>query len=176
MAGGYHGLDALWEEEAVVEGVHGVVGLHSTLPLQQDGSGVQPFVSPEHCESSFLIAVDQGPGDTQYPILIRRIGCQVGHKPDQMEQNSMKANCTLSASDWRNRTGKKEEKKKKIYIYICVYLKRELSVVTKLLALAKPIRHPQRLLASAPFITSHLTLVKNRFFLFFRFPSFFSSW
>lgn len=63
--GGYHSLDALWEEEAVVECVHGVVRLDSTLPLQQDRSGVQSVVSPEHREASFLIPLDQRPGDTR---------------------------------------------------------------------------------------------------------------
>lgn len=61
MRGGYHGLDALREEEAVVQCVHGVVGLHGALPLQQDGPGVQSVVGPEHAEAGFLIAPDQGP-------------------------------------------------------------------------------------------------------------------
>ena len=65
VAGGYHGFDALWEEEAVVECVHCVVWLDSTLLLQQDWSGVQSIVSPEHGEASFLIPLDQSPGNTK---------------------------------------------------------------------------------------------------------------
>lgn len=63
MRGLYHGLDALWEEEAVVQRVHSVVGLHGALPLQQDGPGVQPVVSPEHAEAGLLIALDQRPAE-----------------------------------------------------------------------------------------------------------------
>lgn len=63
VRGGYHGLDALWEEEAVVQRVHGVVGLHVALPLQQDGPGVQSVVGPEHAEAGFLIALDQRPAE-----------------------------------------------------------------------------------------------------------------
>ena len=59
--GPYHGLDALGEEEAVVEGVDGVVGLHVRLALQEDGSGVQPRVRPEHREAAALVAAHQGP-------------------------------------------------------------------------------------------------------------------
>lgn len=61
IPGGYHSIDALWEEEPVVECVHGVVLLDRTLPLQQDWSSVQSIISPEHCEASFLVTVDQGP-------------------------------------------------------------------------------------------------------------------
>lgn len=57
----YHGFDSLREEEAVVQRVHGVIRLHGTLPLQQDGAGVQSIVSPEHGKTSFLISMDQGP-------------------------------------------------------------------------------------------------------------------
>ena len=67
---GYHGLDALWKEEAIVEGVHRVVGFHRTLSLEQDGTGVQTIISPEDGEPSLLIPLDQspentGPGQTQ---------------------------------------------------------------------------------------------------------------
>lgn len=57
----YHGFDAFGEEEAVVERVHSVIGFHSTLPLQQDWPSVQPIISPEHTESSFLITMDKSP-------------------------------------------------------------------------------------------------------------------
>lgn len=66
--GGYHGLDTLRVKEAVVERVHGVVGLHSALFLQQDGPRVQSVVGPEDGETGFLIAVDQGPGHTHTNI------------------------------------------------------------------------------------------------------------
>lgn len=59
----YHGLDALGVEEAVVNAVHGVVGLHVTLLLQQDGACVQPIVSPENGEAGLLIPLDQSPGE-----------------------------------------------------------------------------------------------------------------
>lgn len=57
----YHGFDPFWEEEAVVQCVHGVIRLHRTLSLQQDGAGVQPIISPEHSKTSFFISMDQGP-------------------------------------------------------------------------------------------------------------------
>lgn len=60
-----HRFDSLWKEESVVERVHCVIGLNGTLFLQQDGPGVQTIVSPEHCEASFFITMDQGPGDIQ---------------------------------------------------------------------------------------------------------------
>lgn len=65
VAGGYHGFDALWEEEAVVECIHCVVWLDGTLPLQEDWSGIQSIISPEHGEASFLIPLDQSPGNTK---------------------------------------------------------------------------------------------------------------
>ena len=58
----HHGLNALWEEEAVVEGVHGVVGLHHTIPLEQYGPCVQTVIRPEDGEAGFFITMDQGPG------------------------------------------------------------------------------------------------------------------
>lgn len=58
---GYHGLDALWKEEAIVEGVHRVVGFHRTLSLEQDGTRVQTIISPEDGEPSLLIPLDQSP-------------------------------------------------------------------------------------------------------------------
>lgn len=54
-------LHALGIEEALVDGVYGVVQLHITLPLQENGPGVQPIVGPEHCEPALLIAMDQCP-------------------------------------------------------------------------------------------------------------------
>lgn len=57
----YHGLDALGVEEAVVKGVHGVIGLHVTLSLQKDGAGVQTVVSPEYGEAGLLIPFNQSP-------------------------------------------------------------------------------------------------------------------
>lgn len=60
----YHGLDALRKEEAVVERVHGVIRLHGTLLLQQDWPSVQSIISPENCETGFLISLDQSPSGT----------------------------------------------------------------------------------------------------------------
>ena len=55
-------LHPLREQEPLVDGADGVVGLYITLPLEQDWSGVQSIVSPEHGEPSLLVPVDQGPG------------------------------------------------------------------------------------------------------------------
>lgn len=53
--------DSLWEQEPLVDGVDGVVGFNVTLPLQQDRSGIQSVVGPEHREPALLVSMDQGP-------------------------------------------------------------------------------------------------------------------
>lgn len=56
-------LHPLREQEPLVDGADGVIGLYITLPLEQDWSGVQSVVSPEHGEPALLVPVDQGPVD-----------------------------------------------------------------------------------------------------------------
>lgn len=57
----YSAFDSLWEEKPLVDSVDSVVGFNITLPLQQNGSGVQSIISPEHCEPAFFVPMDQGP-------------------------------------------------------------------------------------------------------------------
>lgn len=54
-------LDPLREEESLVDCVDGVIALDVTLPLQQDGPGVQSVVGPEHREPALLVPMDQRP-------------------------------------------------------------------------------------------------------------------
>lgn len=58
----YHAFDALWEEETVVQRAHGVIWKHLTFLLQQKVPGVQPVISPEDGEASFLVSMYEGPG------------------------------------------------------------------------------------------------------------------
>lgn len=61
MPGSYHALDAFREEEAVVQGVHGVIREHLTLPLEQEVPSVQAIVRPEDGKPPFLIPMNEGP-------------------------------------------------------------------------------------------------------------------
>lgn len=57
----YCAFDSLWEEEPLVDCVDGVIGFNITLLLQQDWSGVQTVIGPEHCEAALFVTMDQGP-------------------------------------------------------------------------------------------------------------------
>lgn len=57
----YCAFDSLWEEKSLVDCVDGVIGFNITLPLQQDWSGVQSVIGPEHCEPALFVTMDQGP-------------------------------------------------------------------------------------------------------------------
>ena len=57
----HRSLDSLGEQEAFVDGVDCVIGLHIALSLQQDWSSVQSIICPEHSEPAFLVAMDECP-------------------------------------------------------------------------------------------------------------------
>lgn len=57
----HRSLDALGEQEALIDGVDSVIRQHITLPLQQDRSSVQSIICPEHSEPAFLVTMDECP-------------------------------------------------------------------------------------------------------------------
>lgn len=57
----YCAFDSLWEEEPLVDCIDSVIGFNITLLLQQDRSGVQSIICPEHCEPGLFVTMDQSP-------------------------------------------------------------------------------------------------------------------
>lgn len=64
----YCAFDSLREEESLVNSVDGVIRLNITLSLQQNWSGVQSVISPEDCEPSLFVSMDQGPEGQQQQL------------------------------------------------------------------------------------------------------------
>lgn len=79
----YHPFDALREEEAVVQGAHGVVWKHLTLLLEQKVPSVQAIISPEDAEAPFLISMNEGPGGQEGDVSLTEsvIGDTLGAAP-----------------------------------------------------------------------------------------------
>lgn len=65
----HHSFNSFWEEEAVVQCVHSVIGFHWTFLLQQDGTSVQTIISPKYGETSFFIPLNQSPAQRRLAAL-----------------------------------------------------------------------------------------------------------
>lgn len=61
LASPYHPFDAFGEEEAVVQGAHGVIREDLTLLLEKKVPSVQTVVCPEDGKTPFLVSVNEGP-------------------------------------------------------------------------------------------------------------------
>lgn len=84
----YCAFDSLWEEKSLVDSVDGVIWFNVTLSLQQDWSGVQSIISPEHCEPALFVTMDQGPACQETAGIKAALVTVVTDQSDEHEHHS----------------------------------------------------------------------------------------